>query len=173
MSDRRDDFLIEMYKQMFMNINRHITIIWQSVSVLVGAFALFSLVGNQVISLDLAASIMVLLAGWLGAHMFDANCWFNRNMGIIANIERQFLTEEDTTNIHFYFTKHRPNKLISHLRIQLCLGISLSILVLVYHFIIRIVPCLGSSCSNIEPAQETPLLLHRLCGRMVLGNKTR
>ena len=81
MSDRRDDFLIEMYKQMFMNINRHITIIWQSVSVLVGAFALFSLVGNQVISLDLAASIMVLLAGWLGAHMFDANCWFNRNMG--------------------------------------------------------------------------------------------
>lgn len=158
MSDRRDDFLIEMYKQMFININRHITIIWQSISVLVGAFAVFSLVSNQVISLDLAASIMVLLAGWLCAHMFDANCWFNRNVGIITNIERQFLNGNDAKNIHFYFTQHRPNKLISHLRIQMFLGVALATLVIIYHFNARIVPGLGSPWTNIEPVRWLPYL---------------
>lgn len=40
----REDLLLKMYDQMFNDINRHIMVVWQSVGVLVGAFAVFALV---------------------------------------------------------------------------------------------------------------------------------
>jgi hypothetical protein len=94
-SKSRTQFLLEMYKQMWSNINRHIVVIWQSISVLLGAFAVFALVEKKVISLDVASVLMVLIAGWLVAHVVDANYWYNRNLAIIANIERQFLNATD------------------------------------------------------------------------------
>jgi hypothetical protein len=84
--DRRADFLIEMYKQMWTNINRHILVVWQSVSVLVGTLAAFALVEKKVISLDVACALVVLISAWLVAHTIDANYWFNRNLAIISNI---------------------------------------------------------------------------------------
>src|SRR3546814_2866580 len=45
------------------------------------------------ISLDVAASLIILLCAWLYAHMLDAAYWYNRNLVIIANIERQFLLD--------------------------------------------------------------------------------
>jgi len=73
-----------MYKQMFNDINRHIVVIWQSVGVLLGAFTLFALVEKQVIPLDVASALLVLIAAWLTAHLYDASYWYNRNLVIIA-----------------------------------------------------------------------------------------
>src|SRR5229473_588490 len=95
----RKEFLLKMYDQMFNDIDTHILVVWQSVGVLVGAFAIFALAEKQVISFDMATAMVVLLASWLLAHLQDASYWYNRNLVIIANIERQFLVESDLRSI--------------------------------------------------------------------------
>lgn len=137
----RNEFLIEVYRQMMNDIDRHIMVVWQSVGVLVGAFAIFALVEKKIVSADIASSIILLLCGWLWAHLIDAGYWYNRNLAIISNIERQFLVQADLKNIHYYFGAHRKdNKMITHLRIQFALGLGLSLLVIIYHFTTRILP---------------------------------
>jgi hypothetical protein len=117
-ADRRD-FLLKMYDQMFNDINTHILVVWQSVAVVVGAFAVFALVEKAVISADVAAALILLLCGWLIAHLYDASYWYNRNLVIIANIERQFLSSADLKGIHYDFGKHRAKSaMLTHLRIQ-------------------------------------------------------
>jgi hypothetical protein len=156
----REQLLLKMYDQMFSDINRHIMVIWQSIGVLVGAFAIFALVEKKVVSLDIATSIVLLLSAWLLAHLFDASYWYNRNLVIIANIERQFLKKEDLKNIHYYFGAHRPNnKMIEHLRIQLALGLGLGGIVVCYHFIERVLPGFFLSWSNFDPLRGLPYLI--------------
>src|SRR5690348_12295057 len=89
----REEFLMRVYDQMFNDIDTHILVVWQSVGVLVGAFAIFALTEKQVITLDVAASLIILIAAWLIGHLYDASYWYNRNLVIIANIERQFLRQ--------------------------------------------------------------------------------
>lgn len=157
---KREEFLFKMYDQMFNDINRHIMVVWQSVGVLVSAFAIFALVEKEVIPLDIAASIILLLCAWLVAHLIDAGYWYNRNLAIISNIERQFLEISDQKNIHYYFGSHRKNnKMIEHLRIQLFLGGALGGLVLLYHFFDRVVPGFSSPISNFEPVRLLPYIV--------------
>src|SRR3954469_13812369 len=137
----RKEFLLKMYDQMFNDINTHILVVWQSVGVLVGAFALFALAEKGVLPTDIATAMIVLLASWLLAHLQDASYWYNRNLVIIANIERQFLVESDLRDIHYYFGEHRPqNRMISHLRIQFAFGASLGAIMLLVHFVRQVVP---------------------------------
>lgn len=156
----REDLLLKMYDQMFNDINRHIMVVWQSVGVLVGAFAVFALVEKNVVPLDFAVCIVLLLALWLMAHLFDAAYWYNRNLVIIANIERQFLLKEDLKEIHYYFGSHRPNnKMIYHLRIQMMLGVALVLMVLSYHFYVQVVPGFDLPLKNISLVRCLPYLL--------------
>ncbi|OCW20884.1 hypothetical protein C9382_12035 [Pseudomonas aylmerensis] len=156
----REDLLLKMYDQMFNDINRHILVVWQSVGVLIGAFAVFALVEKNVVSLDFAVCIVLLLSLWLMAHLFDAAYWYNRNLVIIANIERQFLLVQDLKDIHYYFGSHRPtNKMIYHLRIQMALGLVLAMLVLGYHFVDRVVPGFSLPISDFSVARSLPYIL--------------
>lgn len=158
--NRRDEILLRMYDQLFNDINRHITVIWQSISVIIGAFAVFTLVAKKIISIDLASSIIVLLVVWLIAHLYDASYWYNRNLTMIANIERQFLGKEDLREIHYYFGRHRPvNSMLTHLKIQYALGIGLGGLVILYHFIIRVVPGFSYPISNLDINRCLPYIL--------------
>ena len=158
--DDRKTFLLEMYRQMFADINRHMTVVWQSVSVVIGAFAIFALVEKAIIPLDIASSLIVMLCAWLYAHMLDAGYWYNRNLVIIANIEKQFLLESDLTDIQYYFGAHRSkkNKMISQLRIQAFLGVGIAVLVVLSHFIDRVVPGFGCSMSHFEFSRTVPYL---------------
>lgn len=156
---KREELLLKMYDQMFNDINRHILVVWQSIGVLVGAFAIFALVEKKVVSLDIAVSIVLLLSAWLLAHLFDASYWYNRNLVIIANIERQFLQKEDLKDVHYYFGKHRPkNKMIEHLRIQLALGMALCCIVLCYHFFERVLPGFSAPLSRFDPIRSLPYI---------------
>ena len=140
---RRDDFLARMYEQLWGNINRHLIVVWHSVSVVVGAFALLAFVEKKTLSLDVAASLLMFMAAWLIAHVLDASHWFNRNLVIIANIERQFLREEDLRHIHHYFAGHVSAKhVVRHLQIQLAFGIGVGLTILVHHFLMRVLPAL-------------------------------
>ena len=78
---------------------------------------------------------------------------------MIANIERQFLLPTDLRNIHYYFGEHRPaNRMITHLRIQVMLGVAIGVLVLLFHFTTRIEPGLTAPWENFEFQRSFPYL---------------
>jgi len=154
--DKREQFLIAMYNQLMNDINRHIIVVWQSVTTLIATFAAFSLVKEDVVPLYAAVSIVLATCIWLILHVYDASYWYNRNLVMIANIERQFLKNSDLKHIHYYFGKHRPvGSMISHLRIQRSLGVVVAGLVLVYHFYARIYPQI-CSFDTFEKLQLVP-----------------
>jgi hypothetical protein len=157
---RRDQFLIAMYGEVWNNINRHLTVLWESVGVLAGAFAIFALVEKRVLPVDLAAALVVLIASWLVAHTYDANTWFNRNLVIVTNIERQFLRPEDAREIHCYFAGHRePENMLDHLIIQRDFGIGVGALVLGDHFATRVLPGVGAPWGNFEVQRTIPYVI--------------
>ncbi len=57
----RPQFLIEIYKEMMADINRHIMVVWQSVGVVLGSFAIMGLVEKRVVSLDYASSLLLIV----------------------------------------------------------------------------------------------------------------
>lgn len=158
--DERKTFLLEMYRQMFADINRHMTVVWQSVGVVVGAFAVFALVEKEIISIDLAVSLVLMLCAWLYAHMLDAAYWYNRNLAIISNIEKQFLVETDLRNIHYYFGGHwsKKNRMITQFRIQAALGVGIASLVMLFHFSSRVLPGFGAEWELFQPERTLPYL---------------
>lgn len=142
----RSDFLIAMYNQLMNDISRHIVVIWQSVGVLFGAFALFALVEKNVLTFDIAASLQLILCIWVLAHVYDAAYWYNRNLVMIANIERQFLAATDLKDIHYYFGKHRQaGTMLTHLKIQLGLALGVAAVVLAAHFLTNLLPIFQKS----------------------------
>jgi hypothetical protein len=134
-NEARKELLLKMYDQMFNDINRHILVVWQAIGVVIGAFATFAVIDKLGLPTDVAVAIVVLLCGWMLAQLYDSAYWYNRNLVIIANIEKEFLEPGDLRNIHFYFGSHRAdNKMIAHLSIQMFLGLGIALLVIAYHF---------------------------------------
>lgn len=170
MSDltKRETFLLQMYQQMWNNINRHILIVWQSVGVLGGAFAVSALVEKQILSFNWAATILILASAWQCAHSIDASNWYNRNIAIISNIERQFLTQEDSVKIHPYFGERREPEMVDHLRIQSYLGIAVASLVLAYHFGAVVVPGFNSPWSAFDWPKAVPYVTFAGCSVTVV-----
>jgi hypothetical protein len=141
LDDSRPEFLIAMYNQMMNDINRHIVVVWQSVGVLLGAFAVFALVEKHVISIDIASTLILILCIGMLAHVYDASYWYNRNLVIIANIERLFLRQSDLHDVHYYFGQHRrAGAMITHLETQLWLAVGVAVVVLIVHFATQIWP---------------------------------
>jgi hypothetical protein len=132
--DGRRELLLHMYDQLFNDINRHILVVWQSVATLLGSVALFALVEKGYLTQEVAVLLVLAACGWLLANVIDSGYWYNRNLAIIANIERQFLVQDDLRNIHYYFGRHRPNSLITHLWIQGALGVFLGLGVICVQF---------------------------------------
>lgn len=145
---------------MWQNINRHVLVVWHSFGVLASAFAFFSLVQKNVLTLDVAVSLIILIAAWLVAHIFDANGWYSRNLLIITNIERQFLTEQDLSAVHYFFGSQKENTgLIGHMQVQLWFSIGIAGSVLMYHFNARILPVLRSTANSIDLGRLSPYIL--------------
>jgi hypothetical protein len=125
----------------------------------VGAFAVFALVEKNIIPMDYACTLMVTLCAWLFANLYDASYWYNRNLVIIANIERQFLGPDDLKEIHYYFGKHRKKSaMITHLKIQYALGLGIATLFILYHFIGRVLPGIHAPVGNFELSRSLPYL---------------
>jgi hypothetical protein len=84
MANDHDEFLRDMYKAMWDNVNRHIGVIWSSVTVLIGGFAALGLVEKEVLPVDLAVALVVVVSMWQLAHVYDASYWVNRNLFIVS-----------------------------------------------------------------------------------------
>jgi hypothetical protein len=135
--DARQQFLVSMYDQMWNNTTRHITLVWQPITVI------FSIIGS-ILAIELQnlnffiTSIIVFLAylviGWFLAHIYDSSCWVNRNLVIITNIEKQFLVSSDSNEIHPYFNlEHNKREMLEHFKIQYFLGIVFALAVTIYY----------------------------------------
>ncbi len=158
--DWRRQLLLQMYDQLFNDITRHITVVWQSIGVLVGAFAIFALAEKQIITVDIAATLILLISVWSLAHLYDASYWYNRNLAMIGNIERQFLVKEDLRQTHYYFGQHRPdNHMITHIRIQFALAVGIALIILIFHFLTRVVPGFSQPISGFDPLRALPYVL--------------
>lgn len=149
--DKREEFLIKIYEQMFNDIDRHHKIVWQVIGVLVGSFAFVAVAQKGIIPIDVAVALIILLSLWVIAHVYDSNYWYNRNLVIISNIERQFLLKDDLKNIQYYFGKHRDvNAIQTSLKIQLYLAWGIIVVFIVYHFLTRILIGLSLSFKESE-----------------------
>lgn len=157
--DYRKELLLNMYNQLWNSINNHITVLWQSIGTLIGAFAIFALTEKKVISLDYASSLIVLICGWLLANLLDTSYWYNRNLAITANIEKEFLGKEDLRKIHYYFGKHRKdNKMMTLLRIQFALGIGICLTILCLHFFTEVKPGFSFDLRRFDFIKALPYL---------------
>jgi hypothetical protein len=153
--DDRKEFLLRMYNELWNNINRHILTPWQSAIVLLAVFGGIAKIEQYP---DLVTTIIILTGAWQLAHVIDSSHWVNRNLLIIANIERQFLFKDDTKNIHLYFGTHRKWSMFNTFRIQLCLGIGIMALFLLYHFSTRVLPGIGGRLSGFELMRSLPYI---------------
>lgn len=169
--DSRNDFLLEMYKQTSSHLNRHILITWQSIGVIAGALAIFGLTDKFNLAgderLDFVTAVVTVLCAWTIAHIYDANNWFDRNLHIITNVERQFLLPSDSKDIHFFFTGHRRERsekeLVLHFQIQLAMVLALWFLIIGYHFYKRVWPGRGFPIENIELVRAIPYVAGMVC----------
>jgi len=148
----RQELLLRMYDQMFNDIHRHITVVWQPITVIVGSVTLLVAGATEVISIDIAEALIILLVGWLIVTLYDSSYWYNRNLAIIANIERQFLKQSDLREIHYYFREHRAKySMLTHLRIQWTLGLLVGSLILIHHFLTEVLKMWPSIPSSANP----------------------
>ena len=121
--DRRDSFLLTYYGVLWDNINRHVSGVWQTVTTLGVSVALLGLVGNGFLSMAAAATLVIGVAAWYAATVYDSALWFARNQAIATNVERAFLDDpEDRKIIQPYYVAHRKDLLISHFQIPLWLS---------------------------------------------------
>jgi hypothetical protein len=156
--DRRAEFLLEIYRQTSTHLGRHISGVWQCVGVVGAALIVFAQDKDTPLN-DYACAFVLLLCGWLAASTLDASNWFNRNLAIIANIERLFLTRDDLKFVHYFFETHRPaGQHAQHFSIQLCLSAAVGALVLCYHFVERVFPGLYLPWSNFQLSRALPYL---------------
>ena len=159
--DRRNrtQFLLAMYGATWDNINRHILVVWQSVAALFAALAASYLSGKELLNPDFGTSLIVLATGWSIAHSIDSTAWYNRNLLIISNIERQFLFDADEKEIHHYFGKHRGARPIEHIMIQIVLAAVIGTLALMQHFAARVVPGFVAPWKDIDLWRAAPCVL--------------
>lgn len=157
--DKRSEFLLETYRQTSTHLGRHISGVWQCVGVVGAALIIFAQDKDKPLN-DYACALVVLLCGWLAATTLDASNWFNRNLAIINNVERLFLTSADLKLVHPFFGAHRPaGRLAKHFHIQLLLSGSVCLLVLTYHFLERVHPGFSLPWSSFQFSRALPYLL--------------
>ncbi len=135
--EARQKFLMSMYDQMWNNMNRHINIIWQPVTVIFTIIGSILVAETQNLNVSIIFVIIFLaflVIGWFLAHVYDSSNWYNRNLVIATNIEKQFLFDSDGKEIHpfFKFPQHAKNKMITHFTIQYHLGIGLALAISLY-----------------------------------------
>jgi hypothetical protein len=162
-----------MYDQMFSDVSRQISVVWEAVTVLAGSFAVLSLVEKQIITSDIAASVIVLLAAWVVAHALEGSYWYFRNLAIIVNIERTFLTRADLTRIHPYFGKYPKYRPLRQLWLQVLLAASIASLALGVHFWVVVRPTLVLTRPCCDWPKLLPYVVCVVCLALLVGLHVR
>lgn len=160
MNPDRKEFLLAMYKELFNNIDRHISLSWQSISIVASFLTAFILTEKFKVPSLITVFFLIVVIAWTIARLIDAEHWYERNIHIISNIEKIFLTEkDDDKHIHFYFKYNRTkkNKLESVL-IQSFASTILWMISLGY-YVWRIPKSIKENSYMFDPSQEIIFLI--------------
>lgn len=168
--EKRPEFLIAMYNQLMSDINRHIVVVWQMAGVVAAAVAAIAISEENGFPLALAVLLFFGVCLWALDHIHDSNFWYNRNLVMITNIERVFLTKNDLKLIHPYFASHRKSgSFLEHLSIQRNYIKFAAILAFLYFFFLKIIPTLNPSAGpdfvKVLPVIGIIIILLRDCER--------
>ena len=141
--EKRSEFLLAIYKELMADINRHIVVVWQMVGVVGAAVAGLVIAEKQGVPTAYAVILMLLVISWVIEHLHDSNFWYNRNLVMITNIERVFLTPNDVDLIHPYFAAHRKKgSFLTHLLVQRHYALAIAVLVMLYFLAESVLPSL-------------------------------
>lgn len=96
MSDlsKREKFLIEYYNKAWNNISRAEDAAWKMMAAYAGLIAGLSFVYDKIGVMGFL-SILIIFSFFSISISMNANLWFVRNIGIISNIEKEFLEKTD------------------------------------------------------------------------------
>ncbi len=136
---KRAEFLIKMYETYNAEIARHFGLAWQAVSVFLASIVAIVAAIKEIAGIPAYAiiSLYFFLVTWAIEVVIDAAFWYNRNLVVVANIERQFMKPSDARDIHWYFLEHRPfNKPITFMRSLLLFLVSIALAVLLFYFLL-------------------------------------
>lgn len=92
--EKREEFLLKMYETCWNNVTRAEDAIWKIIAAYTALFAGLSIAKPVIGSLGFILLIIVFSIAGMCVSM-NANLWFTRNMGLISNIEKEFLKKED------------------------------------------------------------------------------
>jgi len=107
--DKRDQFLLNLYNQLWNSITRVEEGLWQFVGIYAGILGVHWALGKQ--QPALAAWLTTLASFWGINIAVNAGKWFERNRMMIIGIEKQFLNDDDLGRIiPASYHERRPRK---------------------------------------------------------------
>jgi hypothetical protein len=96
--EKRDEFLLKMYEICWANVTKADDAIWKVFAAYTALFAGLAIALNTI---GFFGFILLLIAFSLAGMCvsLNANLWFIRNMGLVSNIEKEFLNKGDWNSI--------------------------------------------------------------------------
>jgi len=92
--DRRERFLLEFYKACWNNVTRAEDVAWKMFAAYTAVFAGLSL-SFGIIGITGFLSVFTIFSFLAISLSLNANLWFVRNIGLISNLEKEFLDTSD------------------------------------------------------------------------------
>jgi len=128
MMDKREQFLLHMYNQLWNSITRVEQGLWQFISLYAAILGLHWALGKS--QPALAAYLTIVASCWGINIAINAGKWFERNRMMVINIERQFMCKDDIKKIMpLSYHKKEPRKLFTWLdRIHIFVFITIGVL---------------------------------------------
>jgi len=134
MPSRREDFLLEMYRARWDDIARAEDSMWKFIAFYSAILASSTIAFEKGLIIRSGAITLLLLFGFLAILVaLNRNLWFVRNLGLVSNLEKEFLNIADYGVLipHYFKEKERfHNWEIYWLQIAVYFIVNLIILIL-------------------------------------------
>lgn len=169
---RQDQFLLQLYMQLWNSINIHIQVVWQSVAVMITAFGALAVVSRDASAIDFVVTLIVSGSAWLAAHALNAGYWYRQNLFMVQQIERHFLGRQASQFIPITGNSSGQAdsglKMPTYVRTQIALAGSIVATVLAFHFSIRVWPGIGSPIQQFELSRSLPYVAFALAVALLI-----
>lgn len=93
--EKRDQFLLHLYDNLWDSIDRSELGVWQFVGLNAALFTIIALIYTEKLSTEVAGAFGMIIVFWGMNIVINAGWWFNHNLNIIRNIEREFFDPAD------------------------------------------------------------------------------
>ncbi len=169
--ERRHQFTLQYYNMAVRDLERHLGIGWQTIALVAGAAASWSLGYGGKLPLPIAVASAIAVGFWGLLNILDSNYWAARAIGFLANVESIYLYVDDAKTYNPYAGKHPPLKLLDSLKYQAYVAIAFILFSLVFYgeAILRRVEKFGGMPSSVEAVNTVTAAYYALPILVVLA----